>query len=167
MKTQMKVSDNRHFYLFYLYFILFISYHERRINMDFMSRCMVCHDATHFNTKLHDAQRIARTLERAIDKYSNNSDLEEYNKPDARGLFSFDHQHQHFMCGSCHKVNEHELRRYESEIDSALLKICTLITEQKIDNGEIHQCLSLLGGHYPGKYRDLEKFYYTHTKNDA
>ena len=113
--------------------------------MDMMTRCLVCNDANHFEMKVCDARRIEQNLERILSEHKNvESDINL-----ARTLFSFDHQHQHFLCGRCHKVDELKLKREEDKIDLLLSKICNLM-----------EVLHNLQGHYPGKYKALEKFYY-------
>lgn len=127
--------------------------------------CMVCNDPSRFRSKVNDAQRISRSLEQIIQKYGCLYDIKEYE--DRQSMFEFDRQHSHVMCGHCSKINEQELRRAERDINSNLLKICSLITDESIDftSGDYHLSLRLLAGHYPGKYRSLEKFYYKNKKN--
>ena len=124
--------------------------------MDMMTRCLVCNDANHFEMKVCDARRIEQNLERILSEHKNvESDINL-----ARTLFSFDRQHQHFLCGRCHKVDESRLKREEDKIDLLLSKICNLIKSNDFDHSKLMEVLHNLQGHYPGKYKALEKFYY-------
>lgn len=116
--------------------------------------CMACNDKNHFKMKVNDARNINHRLEEILTKYGK---VQEMEKSDALHAFASDCIHQHFMCGHCPNVNESELRTEEDRINNNLLKLCHLIKTKDIDANDYHLTLRLLSGHYPGKYRALEK----------
>ena len=125
----------------------------------FMNTCLVCNDARHFEAKVNDARRISNNIKDILSNYGHVYALEMYEKDGMRHHFDFDHQHQHFMCGSCHKVNTMSLKNIEDEIVDNLLKFIMLIKtdKTKVNDGDYHLILRNLAGHYPGMYRNLEK----------
>lgn len=123
--------------------------------------CYICSDISSFNLKVSSTKRILLNIKNILRKYGSYHELKKYEGNDVN--FSFDRQHQHFMCGYCYKVNENELRNVENEIDSCLLKFCELISENKsiINISDYNLILRNLSGYYPGKYNVLKKFWYT------
>ena len=134
--------------------------------MNMMQHCLVCNDAKHFEMKVSDAKRIARRIEDVISKYGNIHSLEIYEQEGMRHRFDFDRQHQHFMCGSCHKVNKQSLSNAEREIVDNLLKFVMLFKTDKtnVSEADLHLILRQLQGYYPGMYRALEREWYQTEK---
>ena len=108
-----------------------------------------------------------KKLEFILSKYGNVHRIKMYEDGGIRHKFDFDHKHQHFMCGVCHKVNERELVSAERNIVDNLLKFVTLFKTDvdKIHNNDYHSILRNLQGHYPGMYRALEKEWYAAKKD--
>lgn len=124
-----------------------------------MTHCVICSDIKHFNSKVHDTERIARSIENILSKYGNVRSLEMYEQNGIRHHFDFDRQHQHFMCGHCVKANQQSLRNAERNIVDNLLKFVNLFKMNKlsVSDNDYHMILRSLQGHYPGMYRALER----------
>lgn len=127
--------------------------------MNHLNHCLVCHDPNHFDMKVREAKRISRNIEVILSKYGDAYSLEMYEKDGMRHNFDFDHQHQHFMCGHCYKVNTMSLRNAEDDIVDNLLKFVMLVKtdKEKVSDSDYHSILRNLAGHYPGMYRNLER----------
>lgn len=108
--------------------------------------CTVCTDKRKFQRAVEDARRISNQL------YGLTKDLPESEDNRLLMAMQFDVMHIHMMCGSCYKVDETELRRYEREMDKALLKVI-----KSGDKSLLRQSLGLLSGYYPGKYHFVER----------
>lgn len=116
--------------------------------------CSVCNDARQFDRKVNDANRISRQISMILQKYRNVKVDYKINHD-----FDFDSQHQHFMCGTCMKVNLSLLNTAESSLNMNLSKFSNLIELKEADINDYHQILRLLSGYYPGKYRVLERIW--------
>jgi hypothetical protein len=123
---------------------------------------MACNDAKHFEMKESDAKRIASNLANILSKYGNVYSLKMCEQEDMRHRFDFDHQHLHFMCGSCYKVNKQSLTNAERDIVDNLLKFVMLFKtdKAKINDVDYHTILRNLQGYYPGMYHALEREWY-------
>lgn len=123
--------------------------------MNPLTHCMVCHDATHFNTTKHMVENIVYHMKTKLNHidFNINSLPREY--MELKRSLSYDRKHPHFMCGSCFKVNTSELTRLEEELDNCLIYFAYQFKEKDLF---YYDTLNLLRGHYPKKYMDLEKF---------
>ena len=112
--------------------------------------CLLCNDKRHYQSKVNDTERIIRYLQR----YGSDCSIEDY---DLWHRLNTDHQHIHFMCGTCIKVNAQELKRSEEQLCKVVYSIIT-----DIRNGRelpVFEILRTLQGYYPIMYRCVEKEY--------
>ena len=114
--------------------------------------CSCCGDKRKFESKVLDVARIVNALKR----YKQTSDF-----PQTRAFKELEHTiisdrtYPHFMCGTCHQVNTYQLQAYEKTLDDTLLKVVASLTGK---NMEYNNILRLLAGHYPIKYRAIERY---------
>ena len=99
--------------------------------------------------KVNDARRISLYLQ----KYQ----CEEEQIMDSRlwAEISMDGQHQHFMCGVCHKIDTYELKQVEDRLKKQVYSICKNLEEGK--ELPVFDILKNLQGYYPILWKCVKK----------
>lgn len=128
------------------------------------SHCLVCNAVNRYNQKVNEIRRIKKNIQMMLTKYDRKDILEIKNPNIQRGILN-DHQHQHFMCGTCVKVNLSTLRNEESELKKYLSKIAYLIEDSQLSTADYHLLLRLLSGYYPVTFHTFERLWATTKKN--
>ena len=112
--------------------------------------CFVCNDDKTFHTAVSEVRNMISVLNRFVKKVEHNEKyyhlIQQLNN---------DRKHIHFMCGHCMKVNEMELRNLEYQLDELLV---SFLLSAKEKNNYYYEILHMLQGHYPLKYKIIERY---------
>lgn len=117
--------------------------------------CVICTDYTHAKATLTDIRRIGYALNQLVKQ---NVNYNVHNCPAA--YVKNDTHHLHFMCGTCMKFNNSQLRQAENIVHSAAYSLCCNIQDGLISKKEYQEILRLLAGHYPMIYYTMEKIWH-------
>lgn len=122
-----------------------------------MAACMTCRDNRHYEMKVDEARQIAASIKKVVDKYT--KPIKEEDERKYYYQLDFDKQHQHFLCGHCHKINEMALPNAEHELKTQLARFCVIIEKDwnSVEEIDYRMTLRHLSGRYPGMYKVLER----------
>lgn len=123
--------------------------------------CFVCHDVNRFNTKVNNVRRINQYLQNKISglEFDRGRTLTAEERTIMNNII-YDKTNVHFMCGSCHKVNSHELTLEENKLkDTFILTIRAIksVSDEGVMKNVKHDILRALQGYFPIMYRVLDK----------
>ena len=114
--------------------------------------CMICQDKKHFSYQVNQIRNIVSRLR----VFTHNANIEENKEmQELKNALQLHHQHPHFMCGHCIKVNTNELHHLEDEMDELLLQIASIVEKK---DRMYYDTLQLLRGTYSGKYTVFERY---------
>lgn len=116
----------------------------------FYTECMTCDSVNNFNTFLFESESILEYLRGVFLEYDNRSLDKDY---DERANLMLDFTVLNLMCGSCHNINDYELRIVEEEIIDLLLNIKGILNNSSLDKDYRislkNYIVSIIGGNHP------------------